>query len=153
METRGRKVAKRLVSNQRNLPPWLDLEPGVWEMIFEYLGNDDKREVRLVCHQFNTLASQTIKTLVVRQRGDDASPLLSLVRPPLLSHLQHSSGVGDSVPLAMLVLKPPPPPRPQTISPSSHYVMPGFKNPHLLPHAVTRRNLVSPVGCIPEHRK
>lgn len=61
-QAKGRKMRAGKV----RVPPWLDLEPGIWQMVFESLEGSDKRCMRLVCRHFNSLASQTIRTLDVR---------------------------------------------------------------------------------------
>ena len=42
---------------------WANLEPGIWESVFEGMSVADKRQVRLVCKLFKDSASRTIHHL------------------------------------------------------------------------------------------
>lgn len=64
-------------------PAWADLEPGIWETVFQKLTKSDKYSVRLVSRGFKASASRTIKTLELRLKDstEDADLRRLAVRP------------------------------------------------------------------------
>lgn len=73
------RIDKSRLKIAKQIPSWLDLEPGIWESVFRLLnGAEDKKIVRLVCKSFQATANRTISHLELRNSIADDSNLSEL---------------------------------------------------------------------------